>query len=253
MAICGRFWFQWIQRSECAHWAPKMRHLDLAIDRDDFPVLRTQFHPPGRRRFCYIGSTASFKNTEYLTALAARLPDTEIAWIGRGQPIRGLKPLGWADFSSDTGRALVSGFDFLVTVGRADANPTTILEAMAWGLIPVCTPQSGYAGVEGIVNVPLDDPAAAAAILARLNEAPEEELLALQAINWAALDQHYTWDRFAAQVVDAIESTESPALGPEPLSRRLRFAFYGQLSPFGLPVSTWRRAQRRGRRLLARG
>ena len=44
----------------------------------------------------------------------------------------------------------------MITVGSADANPTTILEAMAWGLIPVCSIQSGYKGFSSIPNISID-------------------------------------------------------------------------------------------------
>ena len=44
----------------------------------------------------------------------------------------------------------------MITLGSADANPTTILEAMAWGLIPVCSVQSGYEGFSSIRNISID-------------------------------------------------------------------------------------------------
>ena len=86
----------------------------------------------------------------------------------------------------------------MVTVGSSDANPTTILEAMARGLIPICTPQSGYAGVPGIVNVPLGDSRAATHVIRQWLECPEEQLVETQRANWALLDRDYTWDRFAS-------------------------------------------------------
>jgi hypothetical protein len=128
---------------------------------------------------------------------------------------------------------------------------------MAWGLIPICTPTSGYAGIPSIPNVPADDAAAAAAIVRQLLSANELELLAMQSANWRLLEEHYTWDRFAAQVVEAIESTESPALLPESLKRRLIFAFYDITSPYGRvaygrPGRLASRLRRRLERLWAR-
>jgi hypothetical protein len=104
---------------------------------------------------------------------------------------------------------------------------------MAWGLIPVCTPTSGYQGVRGIANVPLDDAPAAAAIVRHLLSTDESELVAIQAENWRRLDQHYNWDRFAGQVVDAIESADSPPLLHESMGRRLAFAFNDLTSAYG--------------------
>lgn len=254
LAITGPYWFESIVSSSCSHWHPKMVHLDMAVDRHEFPPLKRRFGERGWRRFVYIGNTARMKNTPYLTQIARRMPGVDFSQVGPGPSvIEGLRPLGFLDFDGPDGQATLSGFDFLVTVGNADANPTTILEAMAWGLLPVCTPQSGYTGIQGITNVPLDDPDAAAAVLARLNELPEEALLEVQKANWRLLDEHYNWERFANQVIAAIESVASPPLGPESRSRRLAFAFYGQLSPYRPLLTGVNRLRRKAAYLSRRG
>ena len=239
LAITGPYWFRTIEDSQCSHWRPKMVHLDLAIDRGHFPPVKTAFAAPGERRVVYIGHTGPYKGTTYLAEIAALIPEAEFAWIGRGpRPIPGLKALGRIDFGSQAGKDLVSRFDFLLTVGKADANPTTILEAMAWGLIPICTPTSGYDGIAGIPNVPCDDAPAAAGIVRRLLQSDESDLLRMQSANWQLLEEHYTWDRFAGQVMAAIESDDSPSLLPESLGRRLKLRIYGFTSPDGRAASS---------------
>jgi glycosyltransferase involved in cell wall biosynthesis len=262
LAITGTYWYRRAPRSPVSHWCPKLVHVDLAVDRRDFPRVKTAFAAPGGRRFLYIGNTAAPKNVGYLSAIARNMPETGFGWIGRGtRAIDGVTALGYQDFRTEEARRLVAGFDFLLTVGSGDANPTTILEAMAWGLVPVCTRQSGYEDVPGIVNVPLGDVEGAAGILRGLQSAPGEELERLRATNDAALERHYTWDRFAAQVVDAIESPRSPALGPVTRGHRTRLllsALTGPVSPArrstSLPVAAavLRRLSRR-RRLPAAG
>jgi glycosyltransferase involved in cell wall biosynthesis len=222
LAITGNQWFSTVWRSLLYHWQPKMIHLDLAVDRRDFPVIKTQFNPLGQRRFVYIGHSGWTKNTDYLSEISRLMPDTPFSWMGSGAPIPGLRALGRQDFRSVSAKSLIATHDFLITVGRADANPATILEAIAWGLIPICTPQSGYSGYPGIVNVPLDNAEEAVAILYGLQAMPESRLHEMQAANWKLLDEHFNWDRFAAQVIEAIESDSSPALDPEPWARRLR-------------------------------
>lgn len=230
LAITGDYWFEAIARSPFAAWEPKMVHVDLAVDRRAFPFVKTAFNPPGERRYLYIGSTHWGKNTRYLSELAQR-GDVAISWIGNGGEIEGVRALGRVDLSTDRGRAIVEEHDFLITVGRADANPVTILEAMSWGLVPVCTLQSGYAGRDGIVNVPLDDIDGALTVLGSLQRRPEADLAAAQQLNLQALDQHFNWERFAAQVVDAIESTERPSVHPTSLQQRLRRAAITLRSP----------------------
>jgi glycosyltransferase involved in cell wall biosynthesis len=221
LAITGSFWFR--RPAAClTHWQPRMVHVDLAINRADFPQLKHTFAPPGKRRFVYIGNGSKPKNIDYLAQLAQAMPEFEFAWIGSSTETPGLKRLGLLDFSTDEAKNIVAGYDFMLTVGRADANPATVLESMAWGLIPVCTPESGYVGLPGVPNVPLDDPRGAVAVLQRLQEQPTEALENLQAKNASALDQHFSWDRMANQVIDAIESESAPSLGPDSFAAKIR-------------------------------
>lgn len=238
LAITGPYWFKRLEGSAFSHWAPKMIRLDLAVDREDFPPIKRAFNEPGKRRFVYIGHTGRLKNTPYLSDIARRLPGTEFTWIGPGDvPIRDLKRLVVPDFAAPEARRLVAQFDFLINVSTFDANPTTILEAMAWGLIPVCTPQSGYDDIPTILNVPLNDPETAAPLLMDLQALPSENLARIQRSNWGLLDTHYTWDRFADQVIEAIESRASPPLGREGLVRRSRLVCSEWASPMG-PIRT---------------
>ncbi len=74
---------------------------------------------------------------------------------------------------------------------------------MAWGLIPVCTPQSGYDDEAGVVNVPLDDLPGALAVLQRLQSSDDAGQRAMKVANNARLEAHFTWGRFAEQVAAA--------------------------------------------------
>jgi len=146
----------------------------------------------------------------------------------------GCRTSRFQDFATEEARRLVAAHDFLLTVGNNDANPSTILEAMAWGLVPVCTPTSGYVGYPGILNVPLHNPVGAAAVLNELQTTPEGRLIEMQQENWAALDTHFTWKRFAEQVVGAVRSGESPALLREPLHRKIWLRAAALTSPYSL-------------------
>jgi len=202
-------------------WIPKTRQIDSAVNRADFPPLKTSFGLPGQRRFVYIGSAGFHKNIGYLFEIAAANPNLGISWIGGTGQERspGLRSYGNVALHEDSGRQLVAEYDFLLTVGNSDSNPTTIVEAMSWGLIPICTPQSGYHQVPGIINVPLKDVAEASRILRWANTLEEERLLEMQSINFNALHDWYNYDRWADQVIEAIESNESPRIVSHPLRR----------------------------------
>jgi hypothetical protein len=139
--------------------------------------------------------------------------------------------MGYQDFSTEMGRQLIGSYDFMITVGKADANPTTILEAMAWGLVPVCTPQSGYSGYPSIVNIPLDNLREAVATLRQLQTIPENALIEKQKTNWRLIDTHFNWDRFARQVIEVIASDANPSLTPVSPFRRLYLTWCASTSP----------------------
>ena len=214
LAICGKWWFDRTPDTLFRHWQPKLIHLDLAVDRQDFPCIKHEFAPAGKRRYLYIGHSAWYKQPEYLCALAKARPG-QIGWIGKmRRRFRGPERLGQHDFTNPASRDLVAQYDFLLCVGSADANPTTILEAMSWGLIPVCTRESGYSGHPGIVNLPVDDLAGALAVLDDLQTRPAAELLRMQADNHRELTEHFHWPRLCAQVVEVVTASDSPGLLP---------------------------------------
>ena len=214
LAITGPYWAARLAGSAQARWAPKFQALDLAVDGQDYPRVKRGFAAPGRRRFLYIGHAGWPKNTALLSQVALARPHWDFAWAGGSDPlaIPGVQPLGRLDFATPGARKLVAGFDFVLTLGTADANPSTLLEAMAWGLVPVCSPQSGYEGIEGIPNVPIESLDAALAALDGLQALPSRRLDAWARKNAGSLKSHYHWARFCREVEGALSAPEAPAL-----------------------------------------
>lgn len=218
LAICGKYWTDTISESVVSHWQPRIEQIDLAINLNHFPSIKGKFSPSGHRKFVFIGNLyfiqgRDYKGSDYLSAIAEANPDLHIGWIGGGDDKRisnKIKVHGAVDFSNPAGLELVSSYDFLLHCGRSDANPTTILEAAAWGLIPVCTPQSGYYNEDWVVNIPLDDVETASTILRHLNSLPESQLFDYQHKARIALNSHYNWERFSQQVIDCIENKSQP-------------------------------------------
>ncbi len=207
LAICGKYWNDTISDSLVAHWKPWFIHLDLAVNTHNFRRVKESFNEAGKRRFLYIGRTADFKGCDFLAKLANENPNIHIGWIGGGK-IDSDKIIahGTRDFSQSSSLDLIKEYDFLLTCGRSDANPTTILESAAWGLIPVCTPQSGYYNEDWFVNIPLDDIEKSSEIIQHLNTVDASILIDFQRKSKIALENYYNWDRFARQVIECIES-----------------------------------------------
>lgn len=245
LAITGNYWAQRVPYSAFSHWLPKMRHVDLAVDMLEFPRVKARFNPTSARRVAYIGHSGAIKNTGYLEAIAAQLPEVEWRWYGRGAPIRWFRAMGHLDFASPVALKSIAECDFTITVARADANPATILETMAWGLIPTATVQSGYEGWPGIVPLPLDAAEQAASALKVLLASPEKHLLGIRDANDKALATHFTWARFAADVVAAIETDVSPPVESS-LLRQASLKLSAMASPYSMlrprgVVAAWRR------------
>ena len=242
LAITGNAWMKCLKDSPFQHWEPKIVHVDLAVDRADFPFIKKNFNPVGKRRFLYIGHTAWYKNISFLEKLAEEIPEIDFAWMGGTKSLKNINTLGIFDFSKQEAKNLIKKYDFLITVGSSDANPTTILEAMAWGLIPVCSVQSGYEGFSGIRNISIDDMEDAVATINKLQSVSEEQLKKWHQENLDCLDNHFNWERFCSQVLDEIESKYSPHLAEITSNNRLFLQAAELESPYywGRPINFYR-------------
>jgi|ETNmetMinimDraft_11_1059920.scaffolds.fasta_scaffold12317_2 glycosyltransferase involved in cell wall biosynthesis len=239
LAITGNAWIKRLKESPFSHWEPKIVHLDLAIDRVDFPFIKRHFNPVEKRRFLYIGHTAWYKNITFLERLAKNFHEIDFAWMGGTKSLKNINTLGIFDFSKQEAKNLIKKYDFLITVGSSDGNPTTILEAMAWGLIPVCSVQSGYEGFSGIRNISIDEMEDAVATINKLQSVSEEKLKKWQQDNLDCLDNHFNWERFCSQVLDEIESKYSPHLAEITSNNRLSLQASELESPYywGRPIN----------------
>jgi len=91
---------------------------------------------------------------------------------------------------------LTSEYDFFVSLARGDANPTTLLETAACGLLPLCNQESGYWPGEPFVELRKDDTLFNLCQLELLQQMPEYKLNELTAhIRRQEVEQH-TWQRF---------------------------------------------------------
>jgi len=212
LTITGDYWFSNIDKSEFARWLPKMVHLNLAVDLFDYPRVKSEFNSPGSRKFLYIGNDHPGKNVDFLNAIAINLPDVKFAWAGKGRKRQGLDSLGYIDFSTQESRELLCEYDFMITVGSADANPTTILESIGFGLIPVATVTSGYFNMPGLINISGIDLASAVNTIHELQCMQDIELRKISIEGLSNVKNNFNWDIFFAAVKVEIERRDSNCL-----------------------------------------
>lgn len=219
IAITGKYWFDRVAQSEFKRWQPKMVHQNLAVDKNHFPRIKENFNKPGSRKFVYIGRDYFYKNLDYLEEIFSILPEIEIHSIGKVKRKRRFIQHGFMDFSTNESKEFLKQFDFMITVGNSDPNPTTILESMSWGIIPICTPTSGYDDSKGIINVPLGHAENAAKIVEYLYNCPTEELIEIRHCGDKELIAKYSWEKFVKVVENQILNQQSNDLEP----RKVKF------------------------------
>jgi glycosyltransferase involved in cell wall biosynthesis len=205
LGIMGSYWWDTWRAGPFAHWADKLTPVDMAIDAARFPRVKTSFNPPGRRTFLYIGRDGPQKGTHLLSTLFGLAKRHRCIWIGPGRPIPHVEARGFAHLTPAYMRRLAEECDVFITMGVSDANPTTILEAMAWGF-PVCnTPESGYHRLPELIGLSTTDMQHNLAVLDRMQDAPEAELRTQADLARARVERDFGWDRFLGTVLGAVE------------------------------------------------
>ena len=201
-AITGKYWIDQIRTSSFSAWQDKIFQLELAVDRNDFPLVKLKFNDVDKRRFLYIGNSDSCKNLKYLRQIANEVGIEKFSAIG--SKVSGFRNYGRLDFQSDFSKKIIAEHDFLIMTSIADANPTVVLEAMAWGLIPIITPQCGYTESDGPILIPQNDVQKCSILLKDLIKKSSCDLLAMQSANIKMLDGLFNWESFFERLVEVI-------------------------------------------------
>lgn len=188
--ICGPYW----GRKVPVHW-PDWTRVDMAIDQADYPRVVRGFSPPGQRRFLYVGCCTKPKGTDWLQEVASlsRQPITHVGPGLIGTPVLDVGPV---DFRNPDALGYVAQHDFILGPGGNDANPTSLLEGLSWGLHPLARPTCGWEFPEPLPA----DPADAARELVRWQAMPTDELQARHEALRPELDR-FTWDRFIGTIL----------------------------------------------------
>lgn len=198
IAITGDYWFKYIDKTIFKKWKKKMHRVDMAIDTNHYPPLKKKINKLKERKFLYIGNDYKFnnysKNTNFFQNIISSYPKGNFGSMGNKRFV-GATNYGWADFKKKKFQKIISTYDFLIMTSNHDANPTTILEAMSWGLIPVVTKECGYFKHKGIINIPLDNLKKTIDILDKLQNISEKKLLTISRYNQNNVKIKYSWKR----------------------------------------------------------
>ena len=199
LAICGEYWYKRISKSKFRSWKKKITQIDLGLDVKLYPKTKKKFNKINERKFLYVGNDYSYnnyaKNLTYLKKISQLIGENKFASIGN-KSIGKIKHYGWLNLQNKKSLNIIKKYDFLIQTSNYDANPSTVLESLSWGLIPVITPQCGYKKEKSIINIPLNKANMACSIINNLQEVSDQKLKKLQSENWKILKKFYSWTKF---------------------------------------------------------
>jgi hypothetical protein len=200
IAITAPHWMNTIQKSEFAHWKPKMVRVDMAINTRDFPLVKTRFNE--RRKAFAIGDPRPEKGQDYLINLAT-VADIELIYIGIAPITSNRKIEIWPAMRLDeaAARAIADQCDLFIHTGVSDANPTTILEVSSWGFPVAATKGSGWSTLDGVVDYTLTrNPAEDAIMLDNVMSADQFDFEKKHDIA-----ERYHWKKFTDVVLRTLD------------------------------------------------
>jgi len=207
-AICGRYWYDTLEQTKFAHWKSKIIRLDMGIDTNDYPFLKTTINKIGKRNLLYIGSETHYKNLSYMTEIMSILPEIKLYRYGGSSEhqlsrLQNVTTTGNVLLNVEMGRNICNLCDLMINTSISDANPTTLLECASWGIPIACTPGSGYyngAPFFLLLEIPENDARKAAFYIRNLLNTPEEVLQKTNEKNRKLMETEYNWNIFCNKI-----------------------------------------------------
>jgi len=242
LAITGSYWDKHLPDTIFSSWAGKITQLDLAVDRQNFPRVKYNFNPPGKRKFLFVGNHPHFKNVDFLNKLAKRCSDIEFHRIGPPGKYPSLIQHGSFKLNDPFVVNLIKEMDFMITMGVMDANPTTVLECASMGLIAVCPEGSGYYESDGVFNISGFNLNQAVITVNELNSLPNSCLEQKRRCMDELLNKRYTWERFALKIVEQVLVSSNNSYKFDISIRLIKiklYLFFHKKAFWRLAISDW--------------
>jgi len=212
--ISGPYWINNLEHTEFAFMSPKIVRLDNSVDttQDIWQLAKTKFNPKGQRGLFTMGRSGPEKGTTELFKLLTQIKcpliiagefSGEDLHILEGRPdTTVLGKMHW--WNDEIKKDIINRCDFFVNMSVSDASPTTVLESMALGLIPITTKECGYT-YQSFMPFHLGEDIFNLNSLLRAQQMEEEELKILQSTNRSLIEETHNWDRFCSTVWENIQ------------------------------------------------
>lgn len=146
--LTGEYWHSTMLASPFESLFDKVTRIDMAVNADLHPFKKITWNKKGERALCVIGHdtpTKGYKNVAELARVAGiRLGHFGSAHTETFEHVPSMTMHGGMTFTPENIAAVCEQYDAVIAMPLADANPTILLEAAAWGLACYCTPLAGY-------------------------------------------------------------------------------------------------------------
>lgn len=202
--ITGEFWHFTMSGSPYAALKPKSTRLDMAINPEQHPFLKTSWNKSGRRGWLCIGNDVPAKGFAYIAELA-RTAGVRLGHYGSASPatfqhVPQMTLHGGRLFDVAAITDICQQYDFFISLAPMDANPTTLLETAAWGLIGFSNRESGYLPDKPFLELKLGDMAFNLHQLRTWQHMDEYELRQRNRDMRETIEKQYSWQRFCDRV-----------------------------------------------------
>ncbi|MCL5030012.1 MAG: glycosyltransferase [Bacteroidetes bacterium] len=212
--ISGHYWMDTIDETEFRYLKDKIIRLDNAVDSKVFSFKKNKFNPVGKRGLFVFGRSGEEKGTKELFKLLLKLEcpviiaghysDEDISII---KDRTNTKYIGSISLRDQTVvNNIINTCDFFINMSVSDASPTTLLESMSIGLIPITTPQCGYY-YSSFILLSLSDKEHNIFTVNNALNMDEENLRILQKKNRNIIEQYHNWNFFCNKIGNNIFNT----------------------------------------------
>ena len=193
----------------------KLVYCNMGIAAQNFPIYKKSFNKIGDRQILHISNLRSYKGFD-VTCKSLVNVDTllHVASSSLQSPVGMLEAsLGDEKFffnfigginnnDPETNTWIAEECDFYIHTATMDAQATTILENCARGLIPLVTPESGFASPHAIYLT--HDPVENHKIIEWALNLPEDELLGRSRLLREQIFREHNWEHIFGKIWDGI-------------------------------------------------
>ena len=206
VALSGDIWVNTFKDFPLFEKFKNVYNINMSLDQKHYPFIKKDFNKKGERKFLYIGRLSKEKNIKLLEQLASRIENFKGGFISDGDLIKGWHKISaFTDLNPEFMKKIALEYDVFINASDFDAQATTILEAMSWGFMILCTNQTGYIH-DSIFELKLHDEIFNINIIHKIQNMDDLNLKKIQNTNLNLLKNKYSWNVFSDKLQSILKN-----------------------------------------------